>query len=78
MLFTLLVIREYRKSFPYTLTSTKFIFMSATIDINLFADYYDMKFNDTNIGYIISPEKSIVWNKTITYCGTEPTFIANF
>ena len=36
MLFTLLVIREYRKSFPFVEGGTKFIFMSATIDINLF------------------------------------------
>lgn len=56
MIFTLLVIREYRKSFPYSPGLTKFIFMSATIDINLFARYYQMNLNDTNIGYIVPPK----------------------
>jgi len=49
MIVTLLVIKKYVEHFP---KSGIFIFMSATIDIDLFSDYFGIKIDNTNLGYV--------------------------
>ena len=47
MIFTLLTIKEYIK-----VSKTKFILMSATLNINQFLKYFNYKPSPYNIGYI--------------------------
>lgn len=52
MIVTLLVIKRYVEHFISNKDLGIFIFMSATIDIDLFSEYYEMTIDKTNLGYI--------------------------